>query len=342
MTLAVVSSRESGDQDFPMLPVTFYKALGDELRLTILRLLKSESFGVLELCNILGCKQSALSHHLKILANAALVATRKEGNSIFYRRSFLLDSDPLIEAKESIFKNLDSYPLSPELLNKIKRIELERSAISRNFFNKNLSRFRENQDLITRLPEYEAALFELIDSLKLDADTSVIEIGPGEGELLNRLAQGYKQLVAIDISEEMIERARQALTENGFDNVDFILGDAKLAKNKGIKGKLVLINMVLHHIPSPAATFEDAFSLLEPGGALLVVDLCNHNQDWVRESCGDLWLGFESEELALWATQAGLREGQSLFLGLRNGFQIQMKLFHKPTNNNNPLTEISA
>ena len=39
------------------------KALGDSIRLQILRLLKSESFGVLELCRILGIRQSALSHH---------------------------------------------------------------------------------------------------------------------------------------------------------------------------------------------------------------------------------------------------------------------------------------
>jgi len=55
--------------------VQLYKALGDDLRLSILRLLKSESFGVLELCSILEIKQSALSHHLKILATAGLVTT---------------------------------------------------------------------------------------------------------------------------------------------------------------------------------------------------------------------------------------------------------------------------
>ena len=65
-----------------------YKALADQLRLQILRLLRNESFGVLELCRILEIKQSALSHHLKILATADVVTTRREGNSIFYRRNF--------------------------------------------------------------------------------------------------------------------------------------------------------------------------------------------------------------------------------------------------------------
>ena len=70
-----------------------YKALADQLRLQILRLLRNECFGVLELCRILEIKQSALSHHLKILSTADVVTTRREGNSIFYRRNFLRDED---------------------------------------------------------------------------------------------------------------------------------------------------------------------------------------------------------------------------------------------------------
>ena len=64
-----------------------YKALADQLRLQILRLLRNESFGVMELCQILEIKQSALSHHLKILIDAGLLNRRKEGTAIFYRRA---------------------------------------------------------------------------------------------------------------------------------------------------------------------------------------------------------------------------------------------------------------
>ena len=69
------------------------KAFADSLRLQILRLLKGESFGVLELCRILGIRQSALSHHLKILATAKLLSTRREGNSIFDRRALFTEDD---------------------------------------------------------------------------------------------------------------------------------------------------------------------------------------------------------------------------------------------------------
>lgn len=63
------------------------KAAGDPLRLNVLRALANDSFGVLELAQIFAIGQSGMSHHLKVLAQADLVATRREGNAIFYRRA---------------------------------------------------------------------------------------------------------------------------------------------------------------------------------------------------------------------------------------------------------------
>ncbi|MDP2284851.1 MAG: ArsR family transcriptional regulator, partial [Pseudohongiella sp.] len=75
--------------------------------------------------------------------------------------------------------------------------------------------------------------------------------------------------------------------------------------------------------------FQDSAKLLEADGVLLLIDLSRHDQDWVRDACGDLWLGFESHELDEWAGQAGLLTAQSMYLGLRNGFQVQLRVFKK-------------
>ena len=58
------------------------KASADQLRLEILQALQHESYGVLELCALFSIKQSAMSHHLKVLSKAQLVTTRREGNAI--------------------------------------------------------------------------------------------------------------------------------------------------------------------------------------------------------------------------------------------------------------------
>ena len=60
------------------------KAGGDPLRLNVLRVLSNDSFGVLELAQIFAIGQSGMSHHLKVLAQAGLVATRREGLSLIH------------------------------------------------------------------------------------------------------------------------------------------------------------------------------------------------------------------------------------------------------------------
>ena len=308
-------------------PTDLNKALGDSIRLQILRLLKSESFGVLELCRILGIRQSALSHHLKILSNAQLVSTRREGNSIFYRRVFLSDDDYYREIKESVFDQVDLLPLAGSAEKKISQIQLERAQQSLSFFNKNADKFKEQQGLIVAHDDYGSILHDVIDSLGLNDKATVLEVGPGEGLLLTELAAKFKKLIALDNSKEMLEKSKEAIAKGKFNGVQFILGDTTIARKKDVLSDLIIFDMVLHHISSPTKTFKDSSALLNENGYLLIADLSTHDQDWVRESCGDLWLGFDETDLNHWAQKAGLVTGQSSYLGLRNGFQIQIRVF---------------
>lgn len=330
MTLAAINSPSANQQNEQLDGFTaLCKALADKLRLTILRLLKNESFGVLELCRILGIKQSALSHHLKVLTNVGLLSTRREGNSIFYRRGLLLESDPFLAYKHSLLDTLDQQPLAANLLAGIQQIQNERSALSLNFFNRNVEKFKEQQGLITNFSDFSGVLDDFIQELGMDITAKVMEVGPGEGELLLQLARQFDDVTALDNSPEMLDMARQTITQAESSNVSFVLGDTAVAKQQHLRSDLLIFNMVLHHISSPAETFADCAKILNPDGVLLIVDLCRHDQDWVRQGCGDLWLGFDSEDLTDWAEKAGLASGQSLYLGLRNGFQIQMRLFTK-------------
>ena len=88
------------------------KAAGDPLRLDILRVLAQDSFGVLELCQIFSIKQSGMSHHLKVLTSAGLLASRREGNSIFYRRAFFGPDHPLSALQQQLFTTVDQRPVS--------------------------------------------------------------------------------------------------------------------------------------------------------------------------------------------------------------------------------------
>jgi len=306
------------------------KALADPLRLDILRLLRTESFGVLEISRITDVRQSALSHHLKVLATAGLVSTRREGNSIFYRRALLLGEDPYLAIKRAAFNTIDSLALSEDLAAGIRQVQRERSEQSLEYFARNVERFRENQELVSPYEQYEDTLHTLLDDLHLPRASQVLEVGPGEGALLGQLAQRFDTVTALDNSLDMLNRARASIVAQGLDNVVFIHGDTTVAVRKKLRCDLLVCNMVLHHIPSPADALNDCAQLLQPGARMLLIDLSRHDQDWVRQACGDLWLGFDTEDLDVWAAQAGLTSAQSMYLGLRNGFQIQIRIFIKP------------
>jgi len=303
------------------------KAGGDVLRLEILRVLKRDSYGVLELCSIFDIRQSALSYQLKVLANAGLVVTRREVTSVFYRRSSAADEFGSVQAE--IFKAADRLQLRAELLTEITAIQVGRTEASKAFFAKNADRFRDYQDMIASYGDYGDTIVGLLTGLA-PSTSSVLEIGPGEGELLPALASHFDRVIALDNSSEMLAQSERTALAAKASNIDFVLGDTGVAIEQGISADCITINMVLHHTPSPADVLADIGKLLNAGGMLLVTDLCPHDQSWAKEACGDLWLGFDPEELTHWAQLAGLQEGQSQYLALRNGFCVQLRQFIKP------------
>lgn len=305
------------------------KASADELRLEILRALSKDSFSVQELCSVFDVKQSSMSHHLKVLANAGLVLTRREGNFIFYQRHWQKGDIQHGALMDAICDSVDRITLDDEVQKRILAVQQQRSELSQAFFAAKASEFRQQQELIATADIYNSQVTEWLDQLDLPKRDTAIEVGPGEGLFLPVLAERFSQVIALDNAGNLLQQAQKYGDELGLTNVLYIEGDTQHAKQERLKAHCVVVNMVLHHTPSPAAIFQDIAELLLPDGSLIVTDLCRHDQTWVREACGDLWLGFEPNELTHWAREAQLKPGQEQYLALRNGFQFQIRQFIK-------------
>ena len=311
-----------------------YKACGDPLRLEILRVLRRDTFGVLELSQLFDMRQSGMSHHLKVLHKAGLLEPQREGNAIFYRRPLHLDAQdtsPMDEATRQIFRTIDRIPVADHLQTRIEAIRDQRADQSQAFFARHAEQFRQQQELIAAFDLYADPTAELVRGRAGGHQWhSALEIGPGEGAFLPVIAELCPKVVAVDNSADMLRKARQTCADQGLDNVELVEGTTATLLHRNERFDLIVANMVLHHVPSPADIFLEAGELLAEGGYLVISDLRSHDQDWARENCGDLWLGFEPEELNAWATDAGLETGEAMFIGLRNGFQVQVREYHKP------------
>ena len=325
------ATRDSTGSDTDSL-AALCKAAGDPLRVDILRVLRHNAYGVLELSEILDIGQSGMSHHLKILTKAGLTATRREGNSIFYRRSPIPEEPRLQSLHRALFAAIDQTEPSLKLQRRIQHINDERTRASTVFFEQNADRFHSNQDLIASFDQYGEPVTDFLDTTPGFRGT-VLEVGPGEGSFLPALSLRFDQVIALDTSAEMLNRSREFAESRNLANIQFIHGDTGLAVEHSLNPDYITLNMVLHHTSDPALIFKHLAELLVPGGALIVTELCHHDQSWARENCGDLWLGFEPEDLSSWASAAALTEGESLFLAQRNGFQVQLRQFFKPNPN---------
>ncbi len=300
---------------------SFFKAISDATRLAVLQVLGTGAYGVLELSDLLDVKQSGMSHHLKVLAKAGWVDSRREGNSIYYRRSL----GDALGVQQRIFRELDSNPLPESVRIQQQQIREERLNAARQFFVEHTEEFELHQERIVLFEHYGPEALQLLDSLDRPRQQRVLEVGPGKGEFLKALSQRFDQVVGIDISPVMLEQAGEQVKDAA--NVTLLEGSTETLLTEGAQFDVIIYNMVLHHVPMPESEIAQCGKLLNANGLLIITDLCHHDQEWAREQCGDQWLGFEPEELHQWAKRHGFDHDQTRFLALRNGFQVQTQVY---------------
>jgi len=305
------------------------KACGDDLRVQILQCLRFDAFGVLELTQMFDTKQSGMSHHLKVLSKAGLVEAQREGNSIFYRRPVQRNQNVEAAVASKLFEIIDLLPIHKDVEQRIQAIRAQRTVQSEAFFARNAERFSEQQELICDHEQYAQTSLDLLSAKLEEQAQQVLEIGPGEGLFLSMLADRFEGVVAVDTSEKMLAKAQQHCQQKNLGNVELKLGSTSQLVEQAKTFDGIVMNMVLHHVPAPIQLFRECGQLLSTKGVLVVCDLSHHNQEWTRENCGDLWLGFESEELDGWASAAHFVKDESVYIGLRNGFQIQVHRYIK-------------
>ena len=73
------------DEPLTASTVRLLKGFADETRLRILCLLRDREVCVHDIVEALGMSQSAVSHQLRVLRDARLVAHRREGRHVYYR-----------------------------------------------------------------------------------------------------------------------------------------------------------------------------------------------------------------------------------------------------------------
>jgi SAM-dependent methyltransferase len=304
-----------------------YRLLGDEARLRLLRVLSTDRFNVTELTGILGIAQSGVSRHLGLLREAGLVTEERTGSFAYYR----LARPPSDDARDPLWRLLRSqFETSAE--DRHARADQARVQEVLRLRKESFDEHRGPDEAGQLVPgrswaAWARALGHLLPPLQ------VADLGCGEGYLALEAARWARRVIAVDRSGTVLARARALSRRRGVTNVTWrrvTLEDLPLADGSV---DLALLSQALHHAADPGRALAEAVRVVVPGGRVLLLDLRTHDQAWVRDQLGDVWLGFTEEALSRLLRQAGL-VGVKVGVGARRAggpFTVLVASGTKPT-----------
>lgn len=120
----------------------------------------------------------------------------------------------------------------------------------------------------------------------LKKEDRVFEIGCGTGNATLPISKYVKEITATDISEDMIQKAREKAEKRSIDNITFCKGELTRMKIEPESYDVVVAYNVLLYMKNREEVIEKIYEILKPGGIFLSATDClgrNLSKDSVKK-----------------------------------------------------------
>ncbi|TGK10555.1 methyltransferase domain-containing protein [Leptospira selangorensis] len=278
------------------------KALSDETRIRVLRILSIAPLNVQEITEVLDMGQSRISRHLKILADAGFLTSQREGSWVYYSPKVSNDDSQDFSARfHTLLLDFEkNLPYSEQDLVKTKDILKQRDLKRSKYFDDVAQNWESIQSDVLDPVLYRNKILDLLP----EHSSRILDLGCGPGGLIPYLLMKSQEVIGIDSSEKMIKEAKSSFLNNS--QVHLLTSEIEtLPENLIQSADSVVASMVLHHLSNPPQAMKEIHKVLKDDGTFIIVDLKKHNQEIMRDNFADLWLGFESELLTDWLNHTG-------------------------------------
>jgi ubiquinone/menaquinone biosynthesis C-methylase UbiE len=118
-------------------------------------------------------------------------------------------------------------------------------------------------------PELQA----ILDRVDVTPGSRVLDVAAGSALLGRALANRAAEVVAVDITPEMLARGREAAERDGITNVTFVEAAAEALPFEDGSFDLVVTRFSLHHITEPQRVVNEMVRVARGRGRVLVIDM---------------------------------------------------------------------
>jgi SAM-dependent methyltransferase len=136
------------------------------------------------------------------------------------------------------------------------------------------------EELLARVPESAAESFAGVANPfslgRLEAGERVLDLGSGAGTdslVAAQMVGREGHVTGIDMTVEMLAKARRAAEEMGASNVQFVEAEAEHLPFPEESFDVVISNGVIDLIPDKDAVFSELHRVLDPGGRIQIADV---------------------------------------------------------------------
>ena len=151
----------------------------------------------------------------------------------------------------------------------------------------------------------------------LTGGEAVLDLGSGAGFdcfLAAKKVGAKGKVIGVDMTPEMIEKARENAEKGGCANVEFRLGEIENIPAADNSVNAVISNCVINLSPDKGRVFQEAFRVLKPGGRLMVSDIVllkelpDFIRNYVKAYVGCISGAVRKDEYLRMITEAGFHE----------------------------------